>query len=558
MELILPSGWRWRSPTSVEGQLLERIAAARGIGAKELPLFLTPDFYAHFHDPLQLPGMREAVTRLRQALDKQEHILIFGDYDADGIPATAIAIRGLQQLGHQQIEAIIPTRRSGYGLCAAQVEEIIRRQPDLVVTVDTGVSSAVEVAQLRSAGIEVIVTDHHESPDTLPDTVVVNPKLPESTYPNRDLVGSAVIYKVLWQLYTELGVDLTPLKYLLDLVALATMADLMPLTGENRALVIYGLKVLQRTKNLGLRSLLLMGGIVPSQAEYRHLSFFLAPRLNALSRLGLDESEQDEQWGNLALALLLADNPARADILARRLHEINESRKELIGSYHSSLKGVAPDGGEPVVLYIPDVPVGLLGLLAGSLVEQHGVPALVMSQDSDGTVRGSGRSPKGFPGLPDVLGQAKGLVQRFGGHKEAAGWSLSPENVAEFTVAVKELLQSPPGSVAADVSLDTYLTPEESNLRSAQVVHALAPFGQDNPEPSLFIQDTLRSLRPVGKDGSHAKLLLNHYPSLEVMWFRHNCAELPSPGTLLSLAGGLSVNTFREPAPQFVVEEAVW
>lgn len=558
MAVTLPTGWRWRNDEPATGSLLARVGAARGLSAEALKTFLTPDFYANWHDPKLLPDCEAAVDRLVVALEKQQSILIFGDYDADGIPATAVVLRALRELGASKLAAIIPTRDQGYGLSATAVTEIIARQPALVITVDTGSSSTAEVAALRAAGIDVIITDHHELPAEAPEAITVNPKRSDSQYPNRDLAGCAVAYKLMWALYEKLSVDLTPLKYLLDLVALSTMADLMPLTAENRSLVIFGLKVMQRTKILGLRALLLAGDIAPTQVDYRHLSFFLAPRLNAISRLGLDRQEQDKTWGSLALALLMADDPAEADKLARRLHEINESRRTTVADWQSALDKLPVVPDEPVVAYLPDAPVGVLGLIAGALVEKRGVPALIMGLDVDGVVRGSGRSLVGYPPLPEMLASLDGLLLRFGGHNEAAGWSLEPDKLAEFTSAVKERLRPLGEAETISVTVDAELLPEEATVASAESLTSLAPYGSANTEPVLFVTGILKTCRGLGSSGAHVKLVVAGYESLSIVWFNHGQTRLPQEGETVYLAGRLAVNVWREPEPQLVIEAAQW
>ena len=537
---------------------MARVGTARGLDASALAQFLTPDFYAHWHSPNLLPDCTAAVQRLAQAIKQQQSILVFGDYDADGIPATAVVLRALRDLGATQLSAIIPTRDQGYGLSTSTVAEIVKRQPDLVLTVDTGSSSKDEIAALQAAGIEVIVTDHHELPAEAPEALIVNPKRPDSVYPNRDLAGCAVAYKLMWALYEQQGKELTSLKYLLDLVALSTMADLMPLTPENRSLVVFGLKVMQRTKILGLRALLLAGDVDPQSVDYRHLSFFLAPRLNAISRLGLDRQEQDERWGSIALALLMADDPAEADRLARRLHEINESRRTTVADWQATLESLPDIPNEPVVAYLPEAPVGVLGLIAGSLVEKRGVPALIMGLDADGVVRGSGRSLVGYPPLPEMLASLDGLLLRFGGHNEAAGWSLEPDKLAEFTAAVKDRLRPLGQAETVAVVLDTDLRPAEATVDAAHSLSSLAPFGSGNDEPILFLAGRLSGRRSLGSSGAHVKLSVVGYEALSIVWFNHGQSRLPQEGDQIFLAGRLTVNVWREPEPQLVITAAKW
>lgn len=558
MGVTLPASWQWRQPPATTGSLLERVASARGLVGEDLTTFLEPSFYHSWTDPKLISGCQRAVTRLKRSLIRQESLLIFGDYDADGIPATTVAVRALRQLGFKQVAAIIPTRREGYGLSRQRVREIINRRPDLVLTVDTGTSSATEIATLTAAGIDVIVTDHHEPPADVPNVTIVNPKMTKSGTLNRDLSGTAVIYKVMWALFEAVEHDLTPLKRMLDLVALATMADLMPLNEENRALVIYGLKVMRRTRWVGLRALLLTGNINPADVEYRHLSFFLAPRLNAISRLGLDESEQDETWGSLALALLLADSPTRADELAKRLHEINESRKVSVADWQLALERLHPMIGHPVTVYLPDVPVGLLGLLAGSVVDRWHVPALVMSLDADGTVRGSGRSLAGYPPLPELLASMGDLLLRFGGHNEAAGWSLEAERVDDFIAAVQERLLPTKQGKPPQVVLDARLQTGEGSLDDIHQLSKLAPFGQGNTEPVLLAVGQIESCRPLGSSGAHIRFKLADFSHLPFLWFSHGQIRLPAVGDTLTVAGHLSINTYRDPEPQFVITRASW
>lgn len=561
MGFTLPSNWRLSS-TSESADLTTRVLFGRGLdGAKEQAAFLQPDFYTGTFDPWLLPDIDRAVIRLALALERQESVAIYGDYDADGIPATALMLRGLAHLGFRNLTGYIPTRVEGYGLRSDRTKQLITAGCKVMVTVDTGITAYDEIAQLQDQGVDVIVTDHHEVIGDLPPAyAVVNPKREESDYPNRYLAGTAVAYKLLWALYDYLGQDNTYLKWRIDLVGLATIADAMPLTGENRVLAHYGLKVMRQTKNPGLRVLAQMSGIDAAKISAYNVMFNLAPRLNAPSRLGRETLEaENPETENISLALLVTEDEGKALELAAVINQLNYERQNQVASFIEQVEAeyaVIPVGG--LVVYLPEAPTGVIGLIAGRIAETSGWPCLVMTASGDGEARGSGRSPTGLS-LVELLAGQKNLLVRFGGHAQAAGWTLKESDVPMFikrlTVALRRASAENP--LTTTLTLDTWLQPVEANLANAEKLALMEPFGSGNPKPLFYLEGTTRTVYPLGRGGEHVKIrLVENYPDL--VWFRSGERGKLPVGAKIKAAVSLEVNEYLgHKNPQLIVKEII-
>lgn len=552
--ISLPPRWQI-AIDSVELPLQHRVLHARGIISQaERELFLGADFYSGFHDGWRLPDMKQAVERLRLALESGEAVAVFGDYDADGIPATALMVRALRAAGFTRVKGIIPTRKEGYGMREQSIHELVAEKYTVAVTVDTGITAHAAAKYAKKHGIDLIITDHHEVVDTIPDAVaVVDPKRSDSQYENAVLCGTAVGYKLLWCLYEELGISHTYLKWQLDLVAVATIADMVPLTNENRVLAKVGLSVLRKTKNYGLRALLQVAGINYTTTTARDIMFAVAPRINALSRLGEDGSDINEE--NPLLTLLTTEDESRALALAVSINDLNIRRQTLVGEYtaraNELLKSDVKGG---TVLYLPDVPSGLTGLIAGKIADQTGWPALVMAKEGD-EIRGSGRSPT-TASMLELLTPAAELLTRFGGHKQAAGWSMKESNLSLFTAQMQSDLQrlSQAHPQGGEVSLDTILQPHEATLDNARAITQLEPFGMGNREPLLLWHDAVASVTPMGQQKNHWRILTAS-SGVDMVYFNvPESLTIPRVGESLLAAVTLGINTFTTPKPQLMVK----
>jgi single-stranded-DNA-specific exonuclease len=467
--------------------------------------FLRPHS-GHFHPPV-MAGMGDAVARLRRALHAGETILVHGDYDVDGICATAIFVRALRMMG-ARAEPFVPHRLTdGYDLSDAGIEAAAAAGARLILTGDCGIVAHDAVERARRAGIEVIVTDHHTPGPSLPQAVaVVNPNRPDCPYPDKGLAGAGVAYKVCCALADSIGFPVDRLSCFVDLVAVATIADLAPITGENRALVRWGLKVLAATPNTGLRALLRSTGLADKpEITAGHVGFILAPRINAVGRIG---------EALVGVRLLLTDDAREAEAIAARLEVDNRSRQDLDGetlrqamaqlerqydpARHRGLV-LASDGWHP----------GVIGIVASRVVEHVHRPTVMIALDGTGEGKGSARSVPGFH-LYEAMLACSGHLVRFGGHRGAAGCSILPQRVEAFreafdtharTMLTEELL-------VPEVRIDLQLSLSEADLELCRLLRHLAPFGQGNPSPVFAARrvDIAGYPRIVGKN--HLKLTL--------------------------------------------------
>ncbi|MDQ3328220.1 MAG: single-stranded-DNA-specific exonuclease RecJ, partial [Chloroflexota bacterium] len=405
--------------------LREKLLLLRGLPAgPERDLFLHPEPHRMLNqllgDPATLPDMPQAVARLRSAVETGAKICVYGDYDADGVTATAILVRGLRCLG-ATVEYYIPHRvNEGFGLKEAAIRTIASGGADLLVTVDCGTSDGSEVALARALGMDVIITDHHSLPSTLPDAVaVVNPNRAESGYPERFLTGAGLAYNLLRALAYAMGTA-TKLKgsEYVQLAALGTIADVARILGENRLLVRAGLVALRLRPLPGMRAMLAVSGFRGTEVTETDVSFKLAPRLNAAGRMA---------HANLACELLLADDPATAGQLAREVERLNESRRATTDAMLHQASGLVDVGqvfgGDVLTVYHEDWSPALLGIVAGRLSRLHAVPVIAASRDGEG-VRASARSVPGLD-ITRALDGCAELLTEHGGHAQAAGFSTS-------------------------------------------------------------------------------------------------------------------------------------
>lgn len=493
--------------------LVQRILMTRGItDMASMEKFLNPSIKEYMPNPSVLHDMDIAARLIADAVLSHKKIAIYGDYDVDGITSTAIFVKYLRALGCD-VMWHLPTREGeGYGLNIAAVDDIARAGAQMMITVDCGISGNTEVAHARTIGMQVIITDHHSPDSVLPDAdAVINPKRTDDTSGLSYLAGVGVAFLTLVALRRELKsrplaadmaqrVDDTNLMNFLDLVALGTICDTMPLVGLNRAFVATGLKVLGLRQNLGLRTLMDVAGI--KKPSVYAAGFALGPRLNAAGRL--DSAAP-------ALELLLTDNPLVANDLAQRLHAMNQERIDIQNAIMLSANDLAKkccDSGR-CSLYVcgDNWHGGVMGIIAGRLKDKYNLPSCVATR-SDGVVNGSGRS---IPGVDlgriihDAL--ANGILSEGGGHAAAAGFSLSAENETAFCdfleQSVKEQLngEMPHQEIVADAEIDA----GGATMKLVNKLNALEPFGQGNPEPMLILHGAVLRYAAVMGNGAHLR-----------------------------------------------------
>ena len=513
--------------------IVERILASRGVNTpEELEAFIDPDF-SQEHDPFLLAGMTEAVIRLNQALENGERVLIHGDYDADGITASVLLSEAFSAYGIDT-DIYIPTREDGYGL---QREAILMAQAQgfsLVVTVDCGITASEEVEFARELGIDLIITDHHTPGEIIPAAVaVINPKLKHCTYPFKDLAGVGVAYKLAAALLDEAAHEL------LDLVAVGTVADIVPLKGENRLYVKQGLLELG-TPRVGLGALMQVAGLDPERVTAGNIGYTIAPRLNAAGRL---------QDASLPIELLLTSDFDRANEIASQLDALNRERQQIESKIIEEAMGMVDPLARAIILYAPHWPHGVVGIVASRLVERFYRPTILLCRDEDGKLRGSGRSISGFD-LVGALRKCEAHLERCGGHSMAAGLSLREADLPLFMAAFAE--------VAAGIE-DEQLIPKlriDAEVALAEVteqlladIELLAPFGMGNPQPNFAVKSIkVVEKRIVGKQGEHLSIGLvgegGQVASAIMFGQASRFAEL-EPGHKLSIAFRPSLDEYR-------------
>ncbi len=499
---LLPPAERIPTMAGVSPLIIQLLANRGLTDLQQIEVFLYNDKRAE-SDPFLLPDMHQAVGRTYQALLTGEKIAIYGDFDADGITATALLVQSLTALGGNVI-AYIPHRTiEGYGLRESSLEKLHQDGVSLVITVDTGITAFHEIEKAGKIGIDVIVTDHHIPPGRLPPAkAVINPKRSDSIYPFTDLAGVGVAFKLLQALIKGNGRE-NIAKKALDLVALGTITDMVSLVGENRYWVKCGLELINKTQRLGLQEMMRCTRLQPGDIDAQTISWVLGPRINAAGRL--DNATTSYQ-------LLMTDNLQEASSLAKMLEEKNAERlkqtNELLDKAREMIIAAGTD--QPLLMAgSEDYHPGIMGLVAGRLSDKYYRPTILFKISRE-TSRGSGRSIAEF-NLMEALEDCKDLLSNFGGHTKAAGFSIPTRNLTEFKQRMLSLAETrlsgldlrPHVDIDAEVPLSTFTGD------TYEMIQQLAPFGTGNPLPSFISRQVeVIDQRLVGAQGEHAKLKL--------------------------------------------------
>ncbi|MGB1868607.1 MAG: single-stranded-DNA-specific exonuclease RecJ [Porticoccaceae bacterium] len=539
--------------------LLQRIYQSRGISDQaslERKLSCLPQ-------PQSMRGLDAAVQRLVAALQQQQSLLILGDFDADGATSSALMVLALRAMGFQSVDFLVPNRFDyGYGLTPEIVDLAAQKSPDVIITVDNGISSVEGVARANQLGIEVIITDHHLPGAQLPAaTAIVNPNQQGCDFPSKNLAGVGVAFYLLIALRTELRqqqwfaqqqIAEPNLSQWLDLVALGTVADVVPLDQVNRALVHQGLlRIRAGQSRPGIQALLRIAGKNPARLVATDLGFALGPRLNAAGRL--DDI-------SLGIQCLLCEDPQQALQTAQALDELNQDRKSIeTGMQQQALAiveqlGLDDQSMPPALcLFQPDWHQGVVGLLASRIKEKYHRPVVAFAPGDNGDLKGSCRSIPGLhirDALDAVATQNPGLITKFGGHAMAAGLSLTEEKLGEFEQAfelqVAELLSE--DDLQAKLITDGSLDAQQFNMHTAELLRDGGPWGQLFPEPCFQGEFRLVQQRIVGE--RHLKLVLapENQPELAIdaIWFNHDTARWPNPeAQTVRCVYRLDINEFR-------------
>ena len=517
--------------------LLAGILAARGITDPTEALTLLAG-EEELSDPMLLTDMDKACARILEAIDKEQTIVVYGDYDVDGVTATALLYQHLKGMG-ASVKCMLPSREGdGYGLSKNAIQSIHDKGCQLIVTVDNGISALEEAEFAASLGVDLIVTDHHLPHDALPKAVaVVDPRRADDHSPFKGLCGAGVAFKLCAAL------DGCPpeemLDYCGDLAAVGTVADVMPLTGENRTLVKAGLKLLQQTDRPGISALLEEVGLEGKPITAENVSYAIAPRINAAGRM--DNAVT-------ALQLVLCEDEERAAELAHKLNEINvarqETEQEIVKAAQEQLDAEPAILEDRVILiWGRDWHPGVIGIVASRLVEKTGRPVIVVSVDEHGEGKGSGRSVQGF-NLHECIASCEDILLRFGGHAMAAGLSVREENLPELRRRLNEwaarecaVLFTPPLECDLSIHLDRI------TVESVRRLEQLAPYGAENPTPVFVLEKAVIDGIFSVSEGKHCRLRLRQgNASIYAVWFGMPPEQLPyTMGDVVDAAVNLSV-----------------
>ena len=464
---------------------------------------------AELYDGMQMKGMPQAVEILTEKIRDREKIRVIGDYDCDGINATYILLEGLEKLG-AKVDSDIPDRiKDGYGLNQHLIDRAHADGIDTIITCDNGIAAAKEIEYGKALGMTIIVTDHHEVPYKEneagrryilpPADAVVDPRQEGCEYPFKGLCGAAVAYKLVEALCEAHGQDVADLDYLLENVAIATVADVMDLTEENRILVKQGLEMLKRTSNLGLRALIQCIGLEGKKIQAYHIGFILAPCLNASGKL--DTAKR-------ALALLRAKTEREADMLAGDLKALNESRRDMtdrvVDEAMAKVEQTDIRGDKVLVIYLPDCHESLAGLVAGRVRENYYRPVFVLTDSEDG-VKGSGRSIESYSMYEELTGCGD-LLTKFGGHPMAAGLSIDKENVEKFKRRLNDQCTLSEEELTEKVVIDMELPFTAITEHFIEELEYLEPFGKGNTKPVFAARGVfMQHVKIIGKNKNVAK-----------------------------------------------------
>lgn len=474
----------------------------------EIETFLKADYKQHTYDPLLMGGMKALVRRVKKAKRQEEKLAVYGDFDADGVCASAILIKALRELGFET-EIYIPDReQEGYGLNEKGIDFLKNKGVDLILTVDCGISDNEPVSYAQNKDIDLIITDHHLVPDETPDTdIIVNPHQNDCPYPFDYLSGAGIAFKVVQALMKEFDQLYFPgyEKWFLDLVATATVADLMPLVDENRVLVKYGLTVLPQTKWPGLEKILSKAGkdnLDKVDFSAQTLGFIIGPRLNAAGRM---------DHANLSFELLTTTDENRAELLADKLEKNNRKRQRKQKKIEKKLKERLneKDNLEAIFEGNDDWPEGVVGLAAGRVSDHFYSPACVFNK-GEKSCKGSCRSIKGV-NIVAILEDCSEHLESYGGHEQAAGFKVKTDNLEKlescFRKKVKSVLEGK--KLEPELKLELEIPVEKLGTDLEKILTGLAPFGKGNPEPKFLVRNLeVTRERLVGSNNNHLKLTL--------------------------------------------------
>lgn len=485
--------------------LMTKILINRGFNeVEEMRKFLSTDLDSLI-DPFLLKDMEEATIRIIKAIKSEEKICIYGDYDADGVTSTSILLLFLEKTG-ANCSYYLPNRlEEGYGLNKKAIDRIYDLGASLVITVDCGITNIDEVDYLNRKGIDVIVTDHHQCGENLPKcTAVINPYRKDCSYPFKELAGVGVVFKLVQGLSKRLDITVN-YEEILPIVAVGTVADVMPLIGENRIIVKNGLKMMEETTNLGLKALLEVSDLKDKELSAYHIGFILGPRLNAAGRLGV---------ASTGVEMFVSKDYEESLLLAKKLDEENRKRQEIEDGILKEAEELMEEQvdlekDKVIVLNSKGWHSGIVGICASKITDKYFKPAILFSLEGD-LARGSARSIPTFD-IHEGLTKCEDLFESFGGHKQAAGISIKTQNIEAFKERINTIAKDTldEEDFIPEVSIDCEIETEDIDLETIKELKKLEPFGIKNPSPQFIYRDAkIDSIRSVGKNNKHLKLIV--------------------------------------------------
>ena len=521
-------------------KLLSTLLTNRGIIEEaEITKFLNPK-RSDFYDPFGMPDMEKAVERILKAIEKKEQIIIYGDYDVDGITSVTVLKSFLEERGIQ-VNVYIPNRlNEGYGLNKTAMEEIAKQGNKLMITVDCGITAVEEVEYAKTFGIETIVTDHHEPAEELPKAIaVVDAKRKDNKYECRHLAGVGVVFKLIQALSIKLGLDQKEYLKYLDIVCVGTISDIVPLTDENRVIVKLGLKLVEQTKNLGLKEILQSCGY--SKINSTTISFGVAPRINACGRMGHQEE---------ALNLLLSKEVNQVKELTQKINEYNKTRQEIEKNiYNEAVEQIEKEGLErknTIVVSGKGWHHGVIGIVSSKITELYFKPSILLCEEN-GECKGSGRSVPGFD-LHEALMECNDTINKFGGHAMAIGININKDKIEEFKKEFEKIAKEKEvDKIIPILNLDAEIKLDDVNKEMVDSLKELEPFGEANKMPIFAFRnlkiDSIRSL----SDGKHLRLSVKDNKNIiNAIGFNMGAlADMYRIGDRVDIAGNLEINLFN-------------
>ncbi len=531
-------------------EIMAKLLISRNIDFDNINEFLNGTL-DDLKDPYDIKDMDKLVERLDKAIENKEKICIYGDYDVDGITSITIMYQFLTKIGADVMYYLPDRLIEGYGVNNNALDEIKSKGVSLVITVDCGITAVDEVKHANDIGLDICITDHHECGEILPDAIaIVNPKRKDSNYSFRFLAGVGVAFKTITAVAIKHNIPKEEYLKYIDIVAIGTISDIVPLVGENRIISKYGLKAMKETENTGLKALIKL--VNAKEIDSLMVSFGMAPRINACGRMGN---------ASAAVKLLLEDNDKIAEQIALQLDDLNQERKNVETIiYEESIEMIESKGLQnknSIVLYSSSWHNGVIGIVASRLVNLYYKPVILLTKEH-GTIRGSGRCPSGFS-IYDALTECKDELIQFGGHELAAGLSIEEEKIDAFIDAFEKAASKRNQLLSEQIiDIDAQVEKKDLNIQIIKDIRTMKPYGQSNQVP-VFLYKGLKvnAIRTI-KDEKHLKLVLRDDRSLidAVGFSMGNRRDEIRIGDKIDIVGTIELNTYNTPKTiQFVLQD---